>query len=176
MAESDNRLLAVAALLGAAAYIYATRDVSAAESDQSTATGTQLSGNGFAINNPLNIRYLARNAFNGQTGNHNGYGIYSSLSLGVRAAFLQLSQYVASGLDTVTAIVTKWAPPFNADGSVANNTDAYISDVSSRMGVDAAEPLSWPSDATDLIQAMAWHENGYNNMTDSDVESYIATA
>lgn len=170
MAESDNRLLAVAALLGAAAYIYATRDVSAAESDQSTATGNQLSGNGFAINNPLNIRYLARNAFNGQTGNHNGYGEYSSLSLGVRAGFLQLSQYVARGLDTVTAIITTWAPPSE------NDTDAYISDVSSRMGVDPAEPLSWPTDATDLIQAMAWHENGYNPMSDSDVDSYIATA
>ena len=166
---SNDRWLGVAVVLAAVAYVFTTRDVSAAESDQSTATGNDVSGNGFAINNPLNIRYLSSNAFNGQTGNHNGYGVYSSLAYGVRAGFLELSDYIARGLDTVTQIISTWAP------SSENNTAAYISDVSGRMGVDANEPLSWPDDAVDLIQAMAWHENGYNKMLDSDVESYISS-
>jgi hypothetical protein len=166
--DTNARWLGIAAALAAAAYILTTRDVSAAEADQSAAAGNDVSGNGFSINNPLNIRYLAKNAFNGQTGNHNGYGVYDTLAHGVHAAFEQLSEYVARGLDTVTQIVSTWAP------ASENNDPAYISDVAQRMGVDANEPLAWPDDAVDLIQAMAWHENGYNPMASSDVQQYIA--
>lgn len=127
------------------------------------------STNGFAINNPLNIRYLTTNAFNGQIANHNGYGQYDTLSNGVRAAGKQLTSYYNGGQTTVAQIVNKWAP------STENDSGAYISDVAQRMGVDSNEPLSWPGDEVALIQAMAYHENGYNNMTDADVQTYIAS-
>jgi hypothetical protein len=157
----NDTLLVVAGLLGVAAYIMADEPASADE-------GTTVS-NGFGINNPLNIRYLASNAFRGQIGNHGGYGQYDTLNNGVRAAGLELTSYINRGLTTVTQIVSTWAP------SSENDTASYISDVSSRMGVAATEPLAWPQDEVPLIQAMAYHENGYNNMSDDFVAGAIAS-
>jgi hypothetical protein len=167
VSRDSNIGLVVAALLGAAAYLFA-QDTEAKDSGSGGSGGAPVS-NGFGINNPLNIRYLATNAFNGQTGNHNGYGIYSTLALGVRAAGLELTSYYNRGLTTVTQIVSTWAP------SSENDTASYISDVANRMGVGPTEPLAWPQDEVPLIQAMAYHENGYNNMADSDVEQYISS-
>jgi hypothetical protein len=164
--NNDNALLLVATILGAAAYILVE---AAASGDESTPTSSGAgSMKGFAINNPGNIRYLATNAFAGQTGNSGGYGVYAKLSDGVHAMYEELTKYYNSGLKTITQIVSKWAP------SSENDTEAYIDDVSERMNESADTPLSWPDDAAPLIQAMSWHENGYNPMTDDDVEGYIA--
>jgi hypothetical protein len=161
---NNNILLAIAAMLAGAAYLFAEEPANAgAVSDDG---GTNVS-NGFGINNPLNIRYLSANAFNGQIGNHGGYGQYDTLQNGVRAGGLELDSYYRRGLNTVSAIVSTWAP------STENNTAAYIADVSSRMGVSATEPLAWPEDKIDLIQAMAFHENGYNNMSDDFVSGAV---
>jgi hypothetical protein len=162
--------LGVAAVLAAAAYILTTQDVQAEDSSGGNVSGAGNSSNGFAINNPLNLRYLSSNAYNGQTGNHNGYGVYSTLAAGVRAAGLQLSKDVQGGMTTLSDLITSWAPP-----SDNNDTAAYISDVSGRTGIAPSEPLAWPEDQVDVIQAMAYHENGYNPMSDSDVESYVAS-
>jgi hypothetical protein len=168
VADRGALYLGVAAVLAAAAYILTTQDVQAEDTSSSGASGSS-SMNGFGINNPLNLRYLSTNAYNGQTGNHNGYGVYSTLSAGVRAAGLQLSKDVQNGFTTITTLITSWAPPSE------NDTAAYISDVSSRAGIAACEPLSWPEDEVAIIQAMAYHENGYNPMSDSDVAQYIAS-
>jgi hypothetical protein len=162
MANAD-RYLVVAGILGIAAYILATEESEAAQSN-----GGSTVMKGFAINNPGNIRYLSANAFRGQTGNSGGYGVYDTLADGVHAMGEELTKYYNSGLTTVTQVISTWAP------SNENDTQAYIQDVSSRMGVDPNEPLSWPQDEVPLIQAIAWHENGYNNMSDADVQSYIA--
>jgi hypothetical protein len=163
-AKSDT-FLVIAGLLGAAAYLFAENAQAQSGGEDST-----VSGNGFNINNPLNIRYLATNAYNGQTANHNGYGVYTTLQAGVRAAGLELTNhYIGAGLNTVTGIVSKWAP------SSENDTASYISDVSGRMGVAPDEALAWPQDEVPLIQAMAFHENGYNNMTDDFVTQAIAS-
>lgn len=164
----DNTYLGIAVALAAAAYLLTTRDANAAD-DANDASNNSVSGNGFAINNPLNIRYLASNAFNGQTGNHNGYGVYDTLAHGVRAASHELQSYISAGYATVTAIISRWAP------STENDTAAYIADVAGRMNVDANEPIIWGADGVPLIQAMAYHENGYNNMADSDVATWAAS-
>lgn len=78
-----------------------------------------------------------------------------------------LTTYHNRGKRTVTDIISTWAP------SSENNTSAYISSVSDQMGVSADEPLDWPSDAVPLIQAIAYHENGYNPMSESQVHGYI---
>jgi hypothetical protein len=158
---NQNALLAVAALLAGAAYLFLEEPASAASSD-----GADVS-NGFGINNPLNIRYLSSNAFNGQVGNHDGYGQYDTLQNGVRAGGLELDSYYRRGLNTISKIVSTWAP------SSENNTVAYVNDVSQRMGVAPTEPLSWPEDKVDLIQAMAFHENGYNDMSDQFVSESV---
>jgi hypothetical protein len=169
VSKGANTFLVIAGLLGAAAYLFAEDPADAATLDSGSGdTGAPVS-NGFGINNPLNIRYLASNAFRGQIGNHNGYGQYDTLENGTRAAGLQLTAYYNRGLTTPTQIISTWAP------SSENDTGSYISDVSGRMGVAASEPLAWPQDEVSLIQAMAFHENGYNNMSDDFVASAIAS-
>jgi hypothetical protein len=162
----SNALLAVAALLAGAAYLFAEEPANAGTTDSSGDTNVS---NGFGINNPLNIRYITTNPFNGQIGNHGGYGQYDTLENGVRAGGLELDSYNRRGLDTVTKVVSTWAP------STENNTAAYIADVSQRTGFAPDEPMSWPEDKVQLIQAMAFHENGYNNMTDEFVQAQMVT-
>jgi hypothetical protein len=160
---NNNALLAVAALLAGAAYLLVEEPANADTGD----SGDASVSNGFGINNPLNIRYLSANAFNGQIGNHGGYGEYDTLQNGVRAGGLELDSYYRRGLNTITKIVSTWAP------STENNTGSYITDVSQRMGIAPSEPLSWPEDKVDLIQAMAFHENGYNDMSDQFVSESV---
>ena len=132
-----------------------------------------MSGNGFAANNPLNLRYIAPpDNFNGQTGQTaQGIGVYDSLQNGLRAAYLQLTEYYESGLTTITEIVTKWAPPSE------NPTAQYIANVSGWTGLDANATLSWPGDAADLILAMAQEENGTNGgLTTTSIDNYLQNA
>jgi hypothetical protein len=122
---------------------------------------------GFRNNNPGNLVYLSARPFNGQIGNSNGYGVYDTLSNGVRALGKQLDNYINAGLLTVAQIITKWAPPDE------NDTGAYITDVASRMGVDANDPLAWPGDKPDLANAIIIHENGSNPLSDTDLQAYL---
>lgn len=146
--------------MGAAAYILAMEEAQAS----STPTGSD-DVNGWANNNPGNLIYIANDPFRGQTGSTtNGFGIYDTLEDGVRAMGETLTQYYNAGLTTVTAIITKYS---------RTNVAAYIQNVSTWMQVDQDEPLSWPQDEVPLIQAMCRQEQGYNNMTDADVQSYI---
>lgn len=66
-----------------------------------------------------------------------------------------LSNYAKEGVDTVTAIISRWAPPNE------NNTQAYISAVASQMGVDAGTVVPIAQGLyTDLCKAIIKHENG----------------
>lgn len=158
--QNNDSLLVVAALLGAAAYILSEESASAGSAGSSGV-------NGFAINNPGNIRYNAANQWQGQTGSQNGFCVFDTLADGVRAMGILLTNYYQSGLQTITQIISKYAP------ASENDTDAYILDVSNRTGDSADEPLQWPDDEVSLIQAIVWHEQGNNPMSDADVQGYI---
>lgn len=132
-----------------------------------------MSGNGFAINNPGNIRYIAPpNNFNGQTGQTaSGIGIYDTLQNGLRAMFLQLQDYINDGLDTITQIVTTYAPPSE------NPTAQYIANVSAAVGIQDDAPLAWPGEAPELMQAMIQQENGtVNGLTQASIQTYLQNA
>ena len=164
MSNEDNSLLAVAALLGVAAYILTTEDVDASETPQATSGDTEL--NGWANNNPGNLVYISGDPFRGQTGKAGNFGVYDTLQDGVRAMGLTLTQYYNAGFTTVNAIVSHYS---------ATDQAAYISNVSAWMQVDPNEPLSWPADEVPLIQAMVRQEQGSSQMSDSDVATYIAS-
>jgi len=89
---------------------------------------------GIRNNNPLNIRYNAKNQWLGQTGSdrvpaEKGMCVFTSMHYGIRAAFKLLSNYGRKyGLNTVRSIITRWAPP-----SDDNNTEAYIKRVCDTM-------------------------------------------
>ena len=58
------------------------------------------------------------------------------------------------GAVTVHELIDRWAPP------VENNTSAYVSDVSARIGVDMDQTLSFPDQLPALLKAIAVHEGG----------------
>lgn len=164
MARNTDVFIGIAAALAAAAYILSEQDA-----DASVPASSGGSLNGFQINNPMNLRYIAQNPFRGQTGNYNGYGEYDTLSDGVRAGYLNLTNdYFNIGLNTLNTIIPKYAP-----ASDNNNVQAYVSDVANRMGIAADEPIAWPQDAVSMVQAIVWHEQGQNPMSDTDVAGYI---
>lgn len=84
--------------------------------------------------------------------------------------YKQLTAYQNRGLSTVREMIRTYAP------ASENDTQAYIADVSDQMGVSPDEALTWPGDAVPMIQAMALHENGYNDMSNVQVERYIRGA
>ncbi len=165
---SGHGLAGAIALLaaGGAALLYSQN---AQASTDSTTGGGQVYGGGIANNNPLNMRYIAPpNNFNGQVSNNSGYGVYDTWQNGMRAAGLQLTQYYNRGLQTPAAIISTWAP-----ASDNNDVQAYISDVCSRMNVEAGARLSWPYDQLELVMAMCWHENGQNPYDLTDVQAAL---
>ena len=118
-------------------------------------TGLTMS-RGYANNNPGNIRYIAYNPWNGQIGQDSGgFGVYDTMENGVRALGHQLMAYANRGLNTVSDIISTWAP------SSENNTSAYIKDVADQLNMDPNAPFDVQSNLANLAQAIARHENGY---------------
>lgn len=81
---------------------------------------------------------------------------YPDQATGLQALDNNLQQYGKQGVNTIAGVVSKWAPP------TANNTAAYIQDVSQRLGIPANQPidLSQPVVRQALSTAISLHENG----------------
>ncbi len=111
---------------------------------------------GIKNKNPLNIE-AGRDQWQGMVGNDGRFIIFDSVYYGIRAGARIMRNYRDKyGLNTVTGIINRWAPP-----SDNNPTDNYIKFVASRAGVGADTPLSM-ADYPKVIAAMIHFENGYN--------------
>ncbi|MGF2652831.1 structural protein [Serratia marcescens] len=82
---------------------------------------------------------------------------FTSPEYGIRAMIIILRNYRRRhGLNTITGIISRWAP------ASENNTQAYINSVAQATGVTPDQPV----DTTDsrfmvkLLQAIIRHENG----------------
>jgi hypothetical protein len=75
---------------------------------------------------------------------------------GLRALALDLTNKISKdGLDTITSLITVYAPPSE------NDTASYISAVASDTGIDATDQLGTDQDTiTSLMRAIINHENG----------------
>lgn len=76
---------------------------------------------------------------------------------GIRAMRVNFQTYYNNyGINTVTGIISRWAPPSE------NNTAAYITQVANQMGVDpnATLDLTDPGTIAALVDAVITHENG----------------
>lgn len=60
----------------------------------------------------------------------------------------------AEGEQTVSALISRWAP------GNENDTAAYIADVAERMGVDPHQVLDLTTQLLPLLKAIALHEGG----------------
>lgn len=100
----------------------------------------QTQPRGIRNNNPLNIR-ISSVAWQGKV-EHNTDGAFEQftrLEYGIRAALVNIRTYIKRDhIDTVQAIITKWAPA--SDG---NNTERYIETVCKKTLIPRAERLKY---------------------------------
>jgi hypothetical protein len=81
---------------------------------------------------------------------------YPDMQTGLTALDNNLQSYGKQGVNTVAGVISKWAPPNE------NDTQAYIKDVSQRLGIPANQKidLTNPLQRQALSTAIALHENG----------------
>jgi hypothetical protein len=81
---------------------------------------------------------------------------YPDLQTGLAALDTNLASYGKQGVSTLADAIAKWAPPSE------NNTQAYIQDVSQRLGIkpDQRIDLSNPAQRQAIGTAIMLHENG----------------
>lgn len=121
--------------------------------------GTQDVGSirGIRNNNPGNLEASGQFQWQGQTGSDGRFATFSSPEHGIRALGMNLLSYHRRGLDTISKVISRWAPPQDN-----NDTSAYIRRVSQALGVSPHErlDLTEPSVLSALSQAIIRQENG----------------
>lgn len=106
-------------------------------------------------NNPFNIRYNSSNNWIGQIGSDGEFCIFDTMSHGIRAGGVLLRNYLKQGTNTITKIISKFAPA--SDG---NNTEKYINDVAAASGYDKNRVLA-VGDLWRIAAPMMKIESGY---------------
>lgn len=126
---------------------------------------------GLRNNNPGNIR--PGDSWQGMTGENGGFVVFQDITWGLRALATDITNKIREGYDTITTLITRYAPPSE------NNTTAYINAVSADTGIPADQPLQLdPGSLHDLVRAIMNHENGdsYSALvSDQDIDTGIST-
>jgi hypothetical protein len=122
---------------------------------------------GLRNHNPGNLRYVASIQWDGQVGDDGtGYAVFDSDEHGVRALGHQLQTYLNRGVNTVTSIISTFAP------SNENDTAAYVSDVAQRLGVDPNQALDSGA-IPQLAAAIIHHENGVQPFDLGNIQTWV---
>lgn len=127
---------------------------------------------GVRNNNPGNIDFNPRNAWQGQLGLEQGvakprFARFDEPENGIRAVGKLLINYRGKdgmpgvggkGIDTVLETINRWAP------SNENDTQAYAGSVAKRLGVRTTDPINIKDPATlrGMVVSIIIHENGGN--------------
>lgn len=82
---------------------------------------------------------------------------FKTVEAGVAAMHRQLAKYESEGRNTISKIISKWAP------GKENDTAGYIDFVAKKMGIDKDQPISMsnPAESAALISAMAKKESSW---------------
>jgi len=113
---------------------------------------------GLRNNNPGNLKYGAFAQSMGATGaDSGGFAIFPSMGQGADAARKLIDNYRKRGVDTVDAIVSKYAP--SSDG---NNHAAYLGFLATK-GFQPGQKITNAADAARLANAMMINESGYRS-------------
>jgi hypothetical protein len=117
-------------------------------------TGGGGGGSGGAANNPLNIRFAGQD---GAT-NAGGFAAFKTPEAGQAATDALFSKYADSGINTLSGLISRWAPPSE------NDTPGYIARVAKATGLDPNAPINLkdPAVASKIQQAMAVVEGNKN--------------
>ena len=113
---------------------------------------------GIRNNNPGNLNFVGQTGATRETGPNGRFAVFQTAEEGLQALAHQLRLYSQRGINSVRAIISKFAPPSE------NNTQAYINSVSKRLGVDANSALDVndPRVMQGLMDAIIKVENGRN--------------
>ncbi len=128
---------------------------------------------GIRNNNPGNLEYSKTNPWVGQTGDDGRFAKFETPEHGIRALGRNLMSYQRQGIDTVSEIINRWAPPTDK-----NDTMSYIKAVCEQLGVSADEPLdaSNPDTLKALCAAIIHHENGGQPYSDQQLTAGVSAA
>lgn len=107
-------------------------------------------------NNPFNIRYNSANNWIGQIGSDGAFCVFDTMVHGIRAGGILLRNYLKQGNNTISKILTKFAP-----ASDNNNTSKYIADVEKMSGINKDVVLK-NSDLWRIAVPMMLIESKYN--------------
>lgn len=130
---------------------------------------------GIRQNNPLNIVHVEKNKWQGLADPPaiGRFCVFVTMAHGIRAAALNLIAYQDRyNFKTIRDFVGRWAP------ASENNTVAYVLSVSKRTGFAADKALdlhNW-EDLRPLVEAMAYHENGGNFLSDAALDKGLSMA
>lgn len=147
-----------------------------AGSRRAVAGGGEVSADGprgVRNNNPGNLEASSSNPWVGQTGSDGRFAKFETPEHGIRALGRNLLSYQRQGIDTVSDIINRWAPP-----SDNNDTAAYIKSVCAQLGVKADQPLdaSNPDTLQALCAAIIKHENGSQPYSNEQLSTGVSAA
>lgn len=141
---------------------------------------------GVRNNNPGNIDFNPRNAWQGQLGLEEGvskprFARFDHPENGIRALGKLLINYRGKdgmpgvggkGIDTVLETINRWAP------SNENDTHAYAAAVAKRLGVKPTDPINIKDPATlrGMVLSIIIHENGGNPYPDAIINEGLRRA
>ena len=128
---------------------------------------------GVRNNNPGNLEASSSNPGVGQTGSDGRFAKFETPEHGIRALGRNLLSYQRQGIDTVSDIINRWAPPTDN-----NDTAAYIKSVCAQLGVKADQPLdaSNPDTLQALCAAIIKHENGSQPYSNEQLSTGVSAA
>ncbi|WPR86382.1 hypothetical protein [Klebsiella aerogenes] len=128
---------------------------------------------GVRNNNPGNLEASSSNPWVGQTGSDGRFAKFETPEHGIRALGRNLISYQRQGIDTVSEIINRWAPPTDN-----NDTAAYIKSVCAQLGVKADQPLdaSNPDTLQALCAAIIKHENGSQPYSNEQLSTGVSAA
>jgi Autographiviridae peptidoglycan hydrolase len=129
---------------------------------------------GLRNNNPGDIRAQGFN-WQGMIGqDSSGFVVFQDISWGVRALARDITTKIGEGYDTITTLITRYAPPSE------NDTASYIRDVAADTGLDPSLQLGTdPDTLSSLIRAIMNHEMGNQfsaMVSDADITQGIEMA
>ncbi len=118
----------------------------------------KLTPRGIRNNNPGNLNFAKQDGATLEAGANGRFAVFKTMSDGVSALADQLARYNAKGINTIEAIIEKYAP--KKDG---NNTAAYIKNLSKSLGIspkDTIDLMKHPEMMEKLMQGIIQIENG----------------
>lgn len=98
------------------------------------------------------------------------YEQFTNIIYGIRAMIKNLYSYRDRGLDTITRIVSTWAPD---DAATVNNYIAFVSE-NTRVNPENRFPLDNMDAFYKLVASMAYFENGRPAVSPSQFEKAMA--